>query len=83
MRDWPVIHPILTAQASLGVSGDGTAASLGSLAGPGTNWYGGVLAPNGKIYGMPANSTSFLVIDTKSNGSWPADVYQSPYFDKF
>ena len=29
----------------------------------GAKWEGGVLAPNGKIYGIPLNSTSVLVID--------------------
>ena len=26
-------------------------------------WYGGVLGPDGKIYGIPCNSTSVLIID--------------------
>ena len=26
-------------------------------------WFGGVLAPNGKIYGIPYNSTDILIID--------------------
>ncbi|MEM7181193.1 MAG: putative Ig domain-containing protein [Spirochaetota bacterium] len=46
-------------------------------------WFGGVLAPNGKIYGIPADSNNVLIIDPKSNGSWPADLYLSPYFDKY
>jgi hypothetical protein len=29
----------------------------------GNKWYGGVLAPNGKIYGIPYNSTDILIID--------------------
>jgi hypothetical protein len=35
---------------------------FGSLAGS-TKWWGGVLAPNGMIYGMPFSSTSVLKID--------------------
>jgi hypothetical protein len=27
------------------------------------NWYGGVLAPNGKIYGIPSSATTILEID--------------------
>lgn len=30
-------------------------------------WYGGALAPNGKIYCMPARATSILVIDTNND----------------
>jgi len=55
-------------------TGDGS----GSLAGA-TQWAGGVLAPNGKIYGIPQNSTSVLVIDPITNtvstfGSLSADA---------
>ena len=35
---------------------------FGSLSGAG-KWFGGVLAPNGKIYGIPSNSTQVLEID--------------------
>ena len=30
-------------------------------------WRGGVLAPNGKIYGIPLESTSVLIIDPETN----------------
>ena len=30
-------------------------------------WLGGVLAPNGKIYGIPRNSTTVLCIDPSNN----------------
>jgi len=43
-----------------------TSNGSGSLSGTG-KWYGGVLAPNGKIYGIPRNSTSVLVIDPATN----------------
>ena len=39
-----------------------TATTFGSLSGTG-KWLGGVLAPNGMIYGMPFNSTTVLKID--------------------
>ncbi|HMV45501.1 MAG TPA: putative Ig domain-containing protein [Leptospiraceae bacterium] len=45
-------------------------------------WTTGALAPNGKIYGMPANNGQTLVIDPTSNGTWPSDLYLSPYFNK-
>ena len=39
--------------------------SFGSLSGT-IKWYGGVLAPNGKIYGIPYNATTILEIDPVS-----------------
>ncbi len=30
-------------------------------------WQGGVLAPNGRIYGIPRDSTSVLIIDPATN----------------
>ena len=36
---------------------------FGSLSTSQNEWIGGVLAPNGKIYGIPANSTQVLEID--------------------
>jgi hypothetical protein len=53
--------------ASLNLSGDPTSAidgvtTFGDLAGT-IKWYGGVLAPNGKIYAIPHNSTQVLEID--------------------
>ena len=39
-----------------------TTNTFGSLSGN-TKWVGGVLAPNGKIYGIPRDSTSVLEID--------------------
>ena len=43
-----------------------TSNGSGSLSGT-SKWVGGVLAPNGKIYGIPVNSTSVLVIDPATN----------------
>ena len=39
-----------------------TATTFGSLSGT-NKWWGGVLAPNGKIYGIPHNSATVLEID--------------------
>ena len=36
--------------------------TFGSLSG-GAKWFGGVLAPNGKIYGIPRNSTQVIEIN--------------------
>lgn len=40
--------------------------SISSL-GAGEKWFGGVLAPNGKIYCVPFNSTSVLVLNPTDN----------------
>ena len=37
------------------------------LSGTDNKWVGGVLAPNGKIYGIPFNSTTVLCIDPSDN----------------
>jgi len=47
-------------------SGDGLTGGIGNANGDDV-WYGGVLAPNGKIYCMPARGTSILVIDPIAN----------------
>jgi len=46
----------------VGAASTDTATTFGNLSGTG-KWYGGVLAPNGCIYGIPVNSTSILKID--------------------
>ena len=51
-----------------------------SLAGT-IKWAGGVLAPNGKIYGIPHNSTTILEIDTGSCYE-PCDWALSPLVNK-
>ena len=52
--------------------------TFGSL-GSGPKWSGGVLAPNGKIYGIPSSASQVLVIDpvgltTSTFGSLGSDV---------
>ena len=69
---------------SLALTGDLTGNEgcykFGSLSGT-SKWYGGVLAPNGKIYGIPYNSTQVLEIGGVSNGKqWWA---LSNYVNKF
>ena len=53
---------------------------FGSLSGTG-KWYGGVLAPNGKIYVIPSNSTQVLEIDGVSNGKhwWALSKYTNKF----
>ena len=69
---------------SLALTGDLTGNEgcykFGSLSGT-YKWMGGVLAPNGKIYGIPSNSTQVLEIGGVSNGKqWWA---LSNYVNKF
>jgi hypothetical protein len=68
-KDWKInnstsdkfITP-LNDQTNIGLFDPNTTNLFGSL-GAGNKWYGGVLAPNGKIYGMPYFSTQILEID--------------------
>ena len=46
-------------------------------------WTGGVLAPNGKIYCVPNDADSVLIIDPHSNGDMFAPIAECPYFNKF
>ena len=46
-------------------------------------WTGGVLAPNGKIYCIPNDAESVLIIDPHSNGDMFASIAECPYFNKF
>ena len=45
-------------------------------------WYGGVLGPDGKIYGIPFNSTSVLII-AGGMPALPIEPLLSPYLNKF
>ena len=55
-----------SAGTAVGFAVTSSANGSGSLSGS-DKWVGGVLAPNGKIYGIPYNSTSVLVIDPATN----------------
>ena len=56
------------------------ATTFGSLTGS-YKWSGGVLAPNGKIYGIPCYSTTILEIDTGCIGNFPWAL--QPYVNKY
>eukprot|EP01046_Picozoa_sp_COSAG06_P060936 COSAG06_NODE_13161_length_1283_cov_1.609428_2_plen_270_part_01 len=51
-----------SASTSSGVGTTDTT-SMAGLGSGSNKWFGGVLAPNGKIYGIPRNSASVLIID--------------------
>ena len=52
-----------TIQSNASVTTTTSATAFGSLSDDSFKWIGGVLAPNGKIYGIPHGSSSVLEID--------------------
>ena len=46
-------------------------------------WTGGVLAPNGKIYCVPNEADSVLIIDVHCIGEIFTSITECPYFNKF
>jgi hypothetical protein len=46
-------------------------------------WIGAVLAPNGRIYGIPNAADSVLILDVHSNGDVFGSVIECAYFNKF
>ena len=60
------IDEFMCALESLNYTQTNTTTTFDSLSGP-SKWYGGVLAPNGKIYGIPFTSTTVLEIDPATN----------------
>ena len=60
------ITATLNCVAALGGGIDTSFTTFGSISGT-SKYYGGVLAPNGKIYCTPFNATSVLVIDPETN----------------
>jgi streptogramin lyase len=68
--NWEELQQYLNEQATLGVSGPPTVDMITiSELGGGNNWYGGVLAPNGKIYCVPGRATSVLIIDPQTDST--------------
>jgi hypothetical protein len=56
--------------------------TIGSFTGT-DKWAGGVLAPNGKIYAPPQESTKILEINPMAKGTWDTNVMLSAYFNKY
>ena len=54
--------------------------TFGSLSTDSYKWQGGVLAPNGKIYGIPFDATTVLEIDPVAG---PSPWAISNYLNKF
>ena len=61
------ISNTLTEVTALGATQSLTISTFGNAGTTTFKWIGGVLAPNGKIYGIPYNSTSILEIDPTNN----------------
>jgi hypothetical protein len=64
--NWDDLQKYLNEQVVLGVSGPPTVDII-SVPGSGNKWYGGVLAPNGKIYCVPGRATNVLIIDPQTD----------------
>ena len=57
------ITPLALLFGGLITSIGGIVTLLGTLSTATNKWFGGILAPNGRIYGIPYNSTAILEID--------------------
>ena len=73
------VAQFLAAVAALDADQDDTVTTFGSLSADTSKWLGGVLAPNGCIYGIPYNSLAVLKIDPSDDsvttfGSLSADT---------
>lgn len=72
---------VATVAGTFGLLEPGTAvtSNFGTVA---ASLRGAVLAPNGKIFGIPYGETSIPVIDTGSRGQLCQGIAQSAYFNK-
>ncbi len=84
-ENWPALQGFLNDQAAMGVPGTPTVdtTTISGLSAAFGKWRSGVMAPNGKIYGIPSAATSVLIVDPKSNGAFCESVLMSAYFNKF
>lgn len=59
-----------------------TSRELGDLGAAGGKWIGAVLGLDGRVYGIPWNSTEVLVIDPHASGTLPPEITLSRWLDK-
>ena len=76
---WPDYRSCI--KATIRQAGTDTVSTFGSLSGT-AKWIGGVLAPNGAIYGIPLSSTTVLKIQPDSPIALMLQVILSAYFNK-
>ncbi len=76
--NWSIVQSMLQTQSANALILDPSinSADISTFTGfSGTNkWNDGILAPNGKIYAIPRDATSILIIDPKSAGTWDMSV---------
>jgi hypothetical protein len=65
-QNWSAVQAYLQQQAALGSSGIASTSTIAGVTGT-AKMESGVLAPNGKIYGIPFASTSVWIIDPNAN----------------
>ena len=80
--NWGLLQSYLYSQAAMGASGSPTA-DTGTITGlDGVSRMGCVLGLDGRIYSIPRNATSVLIVDTKANEVFCENVALSAYFNK-
>lgn len=82
IRQWLMAAKLLAKRGRL--MNNDNVSTFGSLSGT-VSWDGGVLAPNGCIYGIPFNSTTVLKIDPSGIGgvTLNSNFCLSPTVNKF
>ena len=63
-------------------AGTATRSAMGAPLTGTAKWYGGVLGPDGKIYGIPYSATDILIVDPIA-GKFNANLLLSGYLNKF
>ena len=86
--DWPAWVPWSTFSSQLdkeinvGVLPSATRSAMGAALSGTYKWYGGVLGPDGKIYGIPFNAADILIIDPDA-GAFTVRIALDPRLNKF